>query len=78
VSGGGWAFHIDSTKPGEVSYLLGNDSTVRLWDLASGMELHRLNDGRKGPHQSVAFTPDGAHVLYCDARNAVVLAEIPR
>src|SRR5271166_4578894 len=34
------------------------DNTIRLWDLPSGKELHRL-EGHTGIVSSVAFAPDG-------------------
>jgi WD40 repeat protein/serine/threonine protein kinase len=36
----------------------GDDAVVRLWDAATGNELHRYH-GHKGPVKQVAFSPDG-------------------
>ena len=40
----------------------GADETMKLWDAATGALL-RTFDGHSGPIYSVAFSPDGAHVL---------------
>ena len=40
----------------------GGDSTARIWDAASGVELRRLV-GRAGVVKAVAFSPDSRHVL---------------
>jgi WD40 repeat protein len=37
----------------------GNDGLVRLWDLASGMELRGFQGHGKGGVLSLAFAPDG-------------------
>ena len=41
---------------------LGSDFTVRLWDVASGQQLHSFA-GHQHHVQSVAFTPDGSQVV---------------
>src|SRR5262249_31004362 len=37
---------------------------VRLWDVATGKEVHRFT-GHRGAVNEVIFTPDGRHVLSC-------------
>jgi WD40 repeat protein len=39
-----------------------NDTTLRLWDTVSGAHLNTLN-GHSGGVESVAFSPDGTHVV---------------
>jgi WD40 repeat protein len=65
--GGAGAFSPDGTHvlSGNGSYAEGNapsDYTLKLWDTATG-ELLRTFAGHSGPVSSVAFSPDGAHVL---------------
>ena len=40
----------------------GEDSTVRLWDVASGEQVAQL-DGHAGSVWSVGFSPDGAQIV---------------
>jgi len=51
------AFSPDGTK-----VLTGSsDSTARIWDVATGLEVHKLN--HEGMVWAVAFSPDGTKVL---------------
>jgi WD40 repeat protein len=38
------------------------NQTVKIWDLATGKEVHTLR-GHKGAVQSVAFSPDGKQLV---------------
>jgi WD40 repeat protein len=38
------------------------DPTIRIWDVAIGRELRRL-DGHRGPVSAVVFTPDGRSLI---------------
>ena len=40
----------------------GDDTTVRLWDVASGAELHVFR-GHTAPARAVAFCPDGRRAV---------------
>ena len=40
----------------------GEDSTVRIWDVASGEQVAQL-DGHAGGCNSVGFSPDGAQIV---------------
>ncbi|KAJ7091066.1 hypothetical protein C8R44DRAFT_891755 [Mycena epipterygia] len=39
-----------------------DDKTARIWDLATGEQLHKLH-GHEGPVTSVSFSPDGLHTI---------------
>ena len=51
------AFSPDGTK-----VLTGSsDKTARIWDVATGLEVHKLT--HNGPVNAVAFSPNGTEVL---------------
>jgi WD40 repeat protein len=60
------AFSADGTRGASAS----EDTTVRLWDVASGQETARL-EGHGGRVNSVAFSPDGTR-LACASFDATV------
>src|SRR5262249_20981731 len=41
----------------------GKEVSIRLWDVANGKEIRRFGKNVRGGHCSVAFSPDGRHVL---------------
>jgi WD40 repeat protein/tetratricopeptide (TPR) repeat protein len=47
-----------------------SDTTVRVWDLATGKEVRRFT-GHEGPVNSVAVTPDGQYVVSGSVDNTV-------
>ena len=59
------AFNFDGTKLAS----LGDDRSIRIWDVRSGTQLLRLRTDSKSqeaPNGRVLFHPDGAHVLSAD------------
>jgi WD40 repeat protein len=54
----------------------GYDKTIRLWDLATGVELHRFVD-REGEVHSVAFVPPGRQALWGNFMGMVRLWQLP-
>jgi len=60
---------------GNVAVSGGVDGTVRLWEAASGRELHSFV-GHRGSVLGVAFSPDGKYVLSGDSNGTVKLWEI--
>src|SRR5690349_5620897 len=53
--------NIMFTPDGQGALSLARDNTVRLWSLASGQEMHRLE--LPFPVQSGTFFPDGKRIL---------------
>jgi RNA polymerase sigma factor (sigma-70 family) len=63
---------VEFSPDGKVLASAGHDGTVRLWDPATGKELHRL-EGHKGQVSGVAFAPDGKALATGDADGMVRL-----
>ena len=59
-------------SPDGKTALSGGDKTVRLWDLATGREILKL-EGHSGLVTSAAFSPDGKTALSgsCEEKNAI-------
>jgi len=53
----------------------GMDGTVRLWDIASGVEIRRFN-GHKGPVESVSASPAGDYLLSCSQDKTIRLWKV--
>jgi RNA polymerase sigma factor (sigma-70 family) len=53
----------------------GKDGGLRLWDLATGKELHRF-ESRSAPVQAVALAPDGGRALSASADGVVRLWDV--
>lgn len=49
----------------------GSDHTARLWDVESGMELFRLEEGHSNFIHSATFSPDGTRLVTAGNDNAV-------
>lgn len=57
----GWVNAVDLSPDGKLAVTAGSDSSVRLWDVATGKELYRL-DGHEEIVWSVALSPDGKYI----------------
>jgi WD40 repeat protein len=82
----GVAISLDGKRAVSCSGYPQGDATVRLWDVASGKEVRRLNADRlpvlpahaelanpSGEVWTVAFSPDGRHVLFGGANGVLGL-----
>jgi len=58
----GWISSVDISPDGKYGISTGADTTVRLWDLETGKELHRFI-GHQRWVWSVEFSPDGRYAL---------------
>jgi hypothetical protein len=59
-------------SPDGTNVLTGNDDkTARIWDVTTGLEVHKLN--HDGTVHAVAFSPDGCYVLSGDRHRTLSL-----
>ena len=50
-------------------------ASVRVWEVASGQEIHRLKS-HKWPVHSVAFSPDGQLLASADTQGSIRLSDV--
>ncbi|KAJ7501560.1 WD40 repeat-like protein [Mycena galericulata] len=63
-------------SPDGVQAITGSDdNTVRIWDLSTGKELHKL-EGHEGSVNSVSFSPDGLHAISGSDDNTVRIWDV--
>jgi serine/threonine protein kinase len=53
------------------------DTTVRLWDVATGQQVHTFANGHQGAVQSVAFSPDGRRLASGATDRKVQVWQVP-
>jgi WD40 repeat protein len=51
----------------------GRDSTIRLWDVATGNEVRRCEPPKKEPPSQLAFSPDGKHLAAAVRENSALI-----
>lgn len=54
----------------------GADTTIRLWDISSGREIHKF-EGHKGAVMSLQFSPDGRYFLSGSSDATIRLWRLP-
>ncbi|MCH2183430.1 MAG: WD40 repeat domain-containing serine/threonine-protein kinase [Mariniblastus sp.] len=68
------AISMDLSYDGRQLVSLGQDNPIRIWDVESGTELHRIEvPGRLWGRESVQFSPEGGRLLYISGFRALVL-----
>lgn len=58
--------------------VLGTDHSIRVWDLESGKQLHRIALKGTGPLFKLEVSPDGRHLLTGSMDNTVRLWRMPK
>jgi WD40 repeat protein len=75
LEGNPWSFQPAAFSPDGKTLAAGDDTTVRLWDVASGKE-RRREMGHVGPVHFAAPSPDGKTVVTAGADNTLRLWEV--
>jgi RNA polymerase sigma factor (sigma-70 family) len=68
--------HLRFSADGKQLITAGPDGLVRVWEVATGKELHRLGRATNYPRRPVALTPDGNHAALAEPDGTVCVWDV--
>jgi WD40 repeat protein len=68
--------HAAVSPDGRLGCTMGQDYALRLWDLATGEQIHSRRRPPRYAAPTVAFTPDGQHLLWADSTTSIEVLDV--
>ena len=68
--------HVAVSPDGRLGCTFGQDYALRLWDLQTGEQIHSRRRPPRYAASTVAFTPDGQHLLWANTTTSIEMLDV--
>lgn len=68
--------HVAVSPDGQLACTFGQDYSLRLWDVQSGEQIHSRQRPPRYAAPTVAFTPDGQHLLWANTTTSIEFLDV--